>query len=68
MAKTTTITLDNQLLKQIVQAAFYGGCYTESYRMSNSNSVNKAFDALVEKLKEQGWIYTMNGKINQPRK
>ena len=68
MAKATTITMDNKILKEIVQAVFYGGCYTSAYRMRDSNSIHKAFDALVEELKTQGWTYTMNGKINQPRK
>lgn len=68
MAKTTTITIDNGLLKRIVRAAFYGGCYTSAYHMSDCSSVHKAFDALVEILQEQGWTYTMNGQINQPKR
>jgi len=68
MAKETTITLDNKLVKKIIKAMFYGGCYTSAYRMSNCRAIHKTFDEFVEMLEMQGWRYSMNGEMLAPKK
>lgn len=62
-SKETTLIINNKLIKKIVKAMFYGGAYTSTYRMSDCNSIHKAFDEFIELLKAQGWHYGMNGEI-----
>jgi hypothetical protein len=68
MAKETTITIDNKLVKKIVSAMFYGGCYTSAHRMSNCNTTHNALNEFVCILESKGWKYTMNGNILAPKK
>lgn len=65
--KETTLTIDNKLIKKIVKAMFYGGGYTSTYRMSDNNSIHKAFEEFIELLKAKGWHYGVNGEITAPK-
>ena len=66
--KSTTITLDNKLVKKMVMAMFLGGCYMGATGMSNRKSAADAFEEVIETLEAQGWKYFMNGIIYAPKK